>query len=80
MHIRKRSYEMDMTQGSILPKMLLFAVPLILSSVLQLLFNAADVIVVGQFDGANARGGRARFRVSPPREVPKLRRWGRRPC
>lgn len=54
MHIRKRSYEMDMTQGSILPKMLLFAVPLILSSVLQLLFNAADVIVVGQFDGANA--------------------------
>ncbi len=54
MHIRKRSYEMDMTQGSILPKMLLFAVPLILSSVLQLLFNAADVIVVGRFDGENA--------------------------
>lgn len=54
MHIRTRSYEMDMTQGSILPKMLLFAVPLILSSVLQLLFNAADVIVVGRFDGENA--------------------------
>lgn len=54
MRMRKRSYEIDMTSGAILPKMLLFAVPLILSSVLQLLFNAADVIVVGRFDGPNA--------------------------
>lgn len=50
----KRSYEIDMCNGSLLPKMLLFAVPLILSGVLQLLFNAADIIVVGQFTGSQA--------------------------
>lgn len=45
---------MDMTTGSILPKLLMFSLPLMLSSILQLLFNAADVIVVGQFEGENA--------------------------
>ncbi len=48
---RQRSYEIDMTNGPILRKMLLFALPLAASSVLQLLFNAADVIVVGKFAG-----------------------------
>ena len=52
--LRKRSHEMDMTSGSILPKLLLFAIPLMLSSILQLLFNAADVVVVGRFEGENA--------------------------
>lgn len=42
-------YEIDMTHGPILKKLLLFTVPLILSSILQLLFNAADVVVVGRF-------------------------------
>lgn len=54
MHLRRGNYEMDMTAGSILPKILLFSVPLILSSILQLMFNAADLIVVGKFDGQNA--------------------------
>ena len=36
-----------MCEGPIVPKMLKFAVPLMLSSILQLLFNAADVVVVG---------------------------------
>jgi len=54
MQLRKSRHEMDMTTGSILPKLLLFAVPLMLSSVLQLLFNAADVVVVGRFEGENA--------------------------
>ena len=36
-----------MTEGAITSKLIAFSVPLILSSVLQLLFNAADVIVVG---------------------------------
>lgn len=49
-----KSYEIDMTNGSILPKILLFSLPLIASGVLQLLFNAADVIVVGQFAGKEA--------------------------
>ena len=54
MHFHRGKYEMDMTTGSILPKILLFAMPLMLSSILQPLFNAADVIVVGRFEGENA--------------------------
>ena len=51
-HGRHRAgYEIDMLNGPIMPKLLTFAVPLILSSVLQLTFNAADVIVVGKFEG-----------------------------
>lgn len=52
--IKKKSYEMDMCNGPILQKMLIFAIPLMFSSILQLLFNAADVIVVGRFAGDNA--------------------------
>lgn len=47
----KKKYEMDMCNGSILKKMLLFAIPLMFSSILQLLFNAADIVVVGRFAG-----------------------------
>lgn len=50
----KSSHRIDMCEGSILPKVLLFAVPLMISSILQLLFNAADVIVVGQFAGSQS--------------------------
>ena len=47
----KKKYEIDMCNGPILKKMLLFAFPLMLSSILQLLFNAADIVVVGRFAG-----------------------------
>ncbi len=50
----KKTYEINMTEGAILPKMLMFALPLMASSMLQLLFNAADVVVVGQFAGERA--------------------------
>ena len=50
----KKAYSIDMTHGPLLGKMLRFAFPLMISSVLQLLFNAADVIVVGRFAGSNA--------------------------
>ncbi len=43
-----------MTTGAIFPKLVKFAVPLILSSVLQLLFNAADIVVVGRYAGDNS--------------------------
>lgn len=43
-----------MCEGPILKKMLLFALPLMASSLLQLLFNAADIIVVGRFAGDNS--------------------------
>lgn len=45
---------MDMCNGPLLGKILIFAVPLMLSSILQLLFNAADIIVVGRFVGHQA--------------------------
>lgn len=44
-----KKYEMDMTTGVIMPKVITFALPLIVASVLQLLFNAADIVVVGRF-------------------------------
>ena len=47
----KAHHQLDMCHGSLADKILLFALPLMASSMLQLLFNAADVIVVGQFAG-----------------------------
>ena len=51
---KDKKYAMDMCEGPILKKMLLFALPLMASSLLQLLFNAADIIVVGRFAGDNS--------------------------
>ena len=50
----KKSYEIDMTQGVIFPKILSFSLPLMLTGMLQLLFNSADVVVVGRFVGAKS--------------------------
>ena len=50
----KRTYEIDMCNGPLLGKILRFAVPLMFSGILQLLFNAADIVVVGQFTGKEA--------------------------
>ena len=52
--IMNKRYQLDMTEGRLLPKILLFSLPLMASSVLQLLFNAADVVVVGKFAGSEA--------------------------
>lgn len=49
-----KKYEIDMTHGPLAGKLLLFAIPLMLSSMLQLLFNAADIVVVGRFAGSQA--------------------------
>ena len=46
--------QLDMTKGPIFKELIIFSVPLILSGILQLLFNAADVIVVGRFAGDNS--------------------------
>ncbi len=50
----RRSFEIDMCNGPLLGKILLFSVPLMLSGILQLLFNAADIVVVGRFAGNEA--------------------------
>lgn len=47
----KKKYEMDMCNGPLFSKLVVFAVPLMLSGILQLLFNAADIIVVGKYAG-----------------------------
>ena len=52
--MKRKSYEIDMCNGSLLPKILLFSIPLMMSSILQLLFNAADMVVVGRFAGSSA--------------------------
>ncbi len=52
--MRKQGYSIDMLHGPLAGKLLLFALPLMASSLLQLLFNAADVVVVGRFVGKEA--------------------------
>lgn len=49
-----RDMTIDMCSGPLLGKLLRFSVPLMLSGILQLLFNAADIVVVGQFDSSDA--------------------------
>ena len=50
----KSSYEIDMVNGPLFGKIFRFAIPLMLSGVLQLFFNAADIVVVGRFAGSTA--------------------------
>lgn len=54
MQTKKKSKEMDMLHGGLAGKLILFAVPLAFSSILQQLFNSADVAVVGRFAGDQA--------------------------
>ena len=49
-----KKYEIDMCNGPLLGKIMIFYVPLMLSGILQLLFNAADIVVVGRFAGNQA--------------------------
>lgn len=49
-----KTREMDMTKGPILKNLLICAVPIAVMSILQLLFNAADVTIVGLFRGEDA--------------------------
>lgn len=51
---KKNRYEIDMCNGSVMDKLISFSIPLMLSGILQLLFNAVDIIVVGRFTGSHA--------------------------
>lgn len=51
---RQRSYELNLTEGSIFNKIILFTVPVMFTNLLQLLFNTADIVVVGRFSGSDA--------------------------
>ncbi len=52
--MKTSKYEIDMCNGSIMDKLISFSLPLMLSSILQLMFNAVDIIVVGRFDSSQA--------------------------
>lgn len=51
---KKTTYEIDMLNGPLLGKIIIYAIPLVLSGMLQIAFNAVDLIIVGQFAGSNA--------------------------
>ena len=50
----EKRYSLNMTSGPFLKKILVFSVPLMLTGLLQLAYNTADVIVVGRFAGKEA--------------------------
>ena len=52
--MKKNKYEIDMCNGTIMDKRISFALPLMVSGILQLMFNAVDIIVVGRFSGSQA--------------------------
>lgn len=49
-----KKHSMDLTSGSVVKKLLLFALPILASNLMQQLYNTADMVVVGQFVGDNA--------------------------
>lgn len=51
---KSRNYEIDMCNGPLTRKIITYCIPLALSGILQLLYNAADIIVVGRFSGPTA--------------------------
>ena len=52
--MKSNKYEIDMCNGTLMDKLISFSLPLMLSGILQLLFNAVDIIVVGRFTGRQA--------------------------
>lgn len=54
MEVKQKNNEIDMTKGSIIFKQIRFILPLMFTGMLQLLYNAVDVIVVGRYAGTTA--------------------------
>ena len=50
------NYDRDLTQGPLFKGILFYSIPLIFSNLLQVLFNIADIAVVGRFAGSLALG------------------------
>lgn len=57
MSAHSRAVGKDLTQGSILPQLLSFAMPILLTNLLQQLYNAVDLAVIGQFGGSTGTVG-----------------------
>ena len=56
MKLKKPRNEIDMINGPLLPRILLFSATVFLTNLMQLLFNTADLVVVGRFAGNEALG------------------------
>jgi Na+-driven multidrug efflux pump len=54
MMLTKQKYELDMCNGPLFHSILLFSIPLVLTGILQLLYNAVNIVVVGRFVGSSA--------------------------
>ena len=52
--MKNNKYEIDMCNGTIMDKLISFSLPLMLSGILQLMFNAVDIIVIGRFSGSQS--------------------------
>ena len=52
--LKNNKFEIDMCNGSVMDKLISFSLPLMLSGILQLMFNAVDIIIVGRFTGSQA--------------------------
>ena len=52
--MKRSKYEIDMCNGTIMDKLIAFSLPLMLTSILQLMFNAVDIIVIGRFTTSQA--------------------------
>ena len=52
--MKNNKYEIDMVNGSIMDKLISFALPLMISGILQISFNALDINVVAQFSGSKS--------------------------
>ena len=52
--LKQNKYEIDMCNGTIMDKLISFSLPLMLSGILQLMFNAVDIIVIGRFSGSQS--------------------------
>ena len=54
---KPKRYGMDLTQGSILRRLILFMLPLLAANIVQQLYNTVDMIVIGHFVGAEGTVG-----------------------
>ena len=63
---KMRANSVDMLNGPLLPNIWVFSLPLMLTNLLQMLFQAADTVVVGRFAGQQALARRLKNRYTPP--------------
>ncbi len=79
LNVRNTHGEVRMTDGSLWKNMLIFSAPLMLSQLLQVLFNMADVAVVGKYSSAEAFGC-GRLNDHPCNAVYRLSNWHGKRC